>query len=310
MDASGEQTERARRWPKRLLRAAAALVALVLLHALVGFIGARVEDRTAPRTPDGIRVGAEERTLGPENAPGAVLFVHGFVGGSNNFAEVPDALAAQGWRVRVMRLPGHGTSPRDPAQQDASALIEAVRREAAALREKHRKLVLVGHSMGGALCTLAAAESPPDALVLAAPYFGVTYHWYYALPPETWVGMLSPLAPYVYKGQLFLQVNRREAKPSIFSYQWIPSRNFRTLVNIGRRAKDPAVLARINCRVLLLHAQGDVAASYEASAAALAQMPSKHKQRVELPRSNHHIFWDYDQDLVQESIVAFLKALS
>src|SRR5690606_21253255 len=72
------------------------------------------EDRRTPRDSEtGIMLGAEPHDLGPEDATKAALFVHGIAGCGNNFREVPDRLAAEGWRVRVLLLPGHGTSPKD-----------------------------------------------------------------------------------------------------------------------------------------------------------------------------------------------------
>ena len=209
-----------------------------------------------------------------------------------------------------MLLPGHGTSPKDFAQCIPEDLITAVREEARAMREKHKTFVMAGHSMGGALSTIVAAEVKPDGLILAAPYFGVTYRWYYGLRPETWTRLASRLVPYVYKGKLFLQVNRKAAKADIFSYTWIPSKGLRTLVGVGERAKDKAVLSKIACPVLWLHSEGDVAASEAAAEAAVAQMASPTKETVRLVRSNHHIFWDYEREEVAEAILRFMEGFS
>ncbi|MBI2432992.1 MAG: alpha/beta fold hydrolase [Candidatus Hydrogenedentes bacterium] len=281
------------------------LVIGVLIYDVAAIFLVRAEERNTKRDPvTGIAIGAEEKTLGPEDAPGAVLFVHGFVGGSNNFADVPEAVARRGWRVRVMRLPGHGTSPADFARTTPDELIEAVRAEVTALRAKYPSVVLVGHSMGATLCTLVAAEQPVDGLILAAPYFLVTYHWYYLLPPETWVRLGAPLLPWVYKGKLFLQVNRRSSKPHIYSYTWVPADGMKTLMELGRRAAAPEVLGRIQCPVLLLHSPRDVAASYESAQDAFFKMSSTTKRIIALTKSNHHVFWDNEQEEVRD-LVAF-----
>ncbi len=285
------------------------LVVGFLLYTGVAQVGVNMEERSSMRDASGIRIGAEERTLGPESALGAVLFVHGFVGGSNNFEQMPDLLAQRGWRVRVMRLPGHGTSPRDFARQAPGDLIAAVRKEADALKQRYAKLVLVGHSMGGALSTIVASEVQPSGLVLAAPYFGITHHWYYGLPLETWTQLLAPVVPYVYKGQFFIQVNRKEAKPQIFSYTWMPSKGLLTLLAVGRRAREPELLAKIHCPVLWLHSKTDSAASPDAAQAAVDAMASTHKETVWLGRTSHHVFWDYDREQVQKSIIAFVESL-
>lgn len=265
-----------------------------------------IEDRDAARGADGVRIGYEERDLGPPDAAAAVLFVHGFVGATSNFADVPERLAAKGWRVRVMRLPGHGTSPRDYEKTTPEELTAAVREELAALRKRHKRVGVVSHSMGGTLSTLAVASEGGDALVLGAPYFGVTYRWYYILPVETWTRMLGPLVRWVYKGKLFIQVRCKEAKKDIDSYTWIPTRGAATLAELGRRANDPYVLSHVTCPVLMLHADGDHAASAERSKQALDRMASREKRFVPLPNSDHHIYWDCERELVATEIEKFL----
>ena len=139
----------------------------------------------APRDPStGILLGAEPRDIRPARPRGAVLLVHGFNGSPNNFNDLPDRLAAAGWRVRAMLLPGHGTTPyafEQTTPDDLRAAVTATLRE---LRREHDAVALLGHSMGGALAVLAAAEEPPDALLLVAPFFRVTHRWFHPLPVE------------------------------------------------------------------------------------------------------------------------------
>lgn len=300
-----------KRWMQRLVGAAATVVCAPVLYALVAVLAGCHTNATAPRHADtGIRVGAEERDLGPEDAEKAVLFVHGFVGGSSNFADLPDQVAAKGWRVRCMRLPGHGTSPRDMLKTTADDLLDAVRAEAKALREDHETLVLVGHSMGGALSTVVASEMPVEGLVLGAPYFGVTHHWYYGLKPEQWTNISSPFVHWLYKGKLFTQLNRKEAKKDCMSYTWVPTKGVLTLIEVGRRASAPDVLAGVTCPVLLMNGAGDVAASHEKAREAVAAMATTGKRTVDLPRSNHMIYFDYDRERVFEETLAFLDGLA
>ena len=300
---------RRRALPRRMLAALMLVAAALIVYDVVAGRLATNEAAATPRDPEtGIMAGAEPRDLGPENAKGAVLFVHGFAGAANNFADVPDRLAARGWRVRVMRLPGHGTTPRDFAEQNPDDLLAAVQAEIDALTAKHDKVILIGHSMGGALSTLAASHADVDGLVLAAPYFGVTYHWFYLLPPEVWTEIARPIIPWIYKGKLFMQVNRVEAKDRIVSYNWIPTRASVTLARIGRSAKRPAVLKQITCPVLLLHSMGDKAASPKAAARAFAALGAEQKRAVWLERSNHHIFWDFEREEVAREILNFVGA--
>lgn len=304
---------RLRRWGRRLWKPVAALAIaagiFIMLNAIMGALAARW-DANAPRDPEtGILIGAEELELGPADARSAVLLVHGFVGGSNNFGELPQRLAEEGYRVRAMRLPGHGTTPADFAATPASEFPLAVLREARALKENHGRVYLVGHSMGGSLVTLTAAMEPVDGLVLAAPYFGVTHQWYYGLSPERWTKLTAPVVRWVYKSRPFIRVNREEAKDEILSYVWIPAEGSVTLVHLGERASDPYVLEQIECPVLLMHGTEDFAASPEAAESAFNQLAAEDKTLVWYDDSDHHLFWDYDREAVIEKTIAFLNRI-
>ena len=295
---------------RRALYLLAAVAALIIVYDLVALAGERWEESHTPRiegTPHA--VGSEVLDLGPAEGSGAVLLVHGFIGGSNNFGALPTRLAQLGWRVRAMRLPGHGTTPRDFADETPESLLQGVRMELQELCARHDPVFIVGHSMGGALATLAAAEAETglvDGLVLAAPAFGVAHRWWYGLRPETWTRLLAPIVPWVYKGDLFKQVNRGTAKPHIYSYRWVPTSGLVTLNQVSARARRPSTLERITCPVLLIHSRGDIAADFTAATEALAGMAGRRKETLDLDRSNHHLFWDHERERVISTIETFL----
>ena len=268
------------------------------------------DNRAARNRETGILLGAEPRSLGPEDAPGAVLFVHGFLGAGNNFATLPDQVAQAGWRVRVMRLPGHGTSPKDLRETTADDLAGAVALEVRALKARHERVVLVGHSMGGALSVLTAAGDEVDGLVLGAPYFGVTHYWYYVLTPETWTRIASPFMRWLYKGNVVLTVNRREVNRQIVTYRWTPMKAVTVLMEIGHRVNGPGILPAVTCPVLLLHGREDGAAEPAAALAALEKMGSEDRRSVILERSDHQLFWDYDRELVAQETLEFLARVA
>ncbi len=270
----------------------------------------RRDDARMPRDPaTGIMVGAAPRSIGPEDARRAVLFVHGFGGCGNNFHTLPDLVAAAGWRVRVMLLPGHGRSPLDFERTPAEAMIQAVVQEIQALRNAHDIVVTVGHSMGGALATIAAGQTPLDGLILGAPYFGITRQWYYVLPPERWIAALSPFIRWVYADPGRQPVKRREISREIVSYRWRSSRAGVTAMDIAARAAAPETLRAITCPVLLLHAIGDRIASPDAARCVFGSIPSRWKRAVWLENSDHVIFWDYDREKVAEEILSFLDRI-
>lgn len=260
-----------------------------------------------PRNPDSVVIRGTEAVTLPGQGPNAALLVHGFVGSRIDYNDLGEILQARGLTVRLMRLPGHGTFPVDHATTTREELIRSVQEEYLALKHSHPQVALVGFSMGGALSIQTAASMPVDRMVLIAPYFGVTHRWYYILPAEFWNGMLSWMIPYVVKSNAFTCVNIEEAKEKLFSYKVISTRGAGELIRLGKETRDPAILARVTCPVLVLHSHGDQAASPSRSEEAFEMLGSKDKRFVWYERSNHHILWDYDREAAKQEIVDFLK---
>lgn len=119
---------------------------------------------TAPRRP---RAGTLQW---PPAAPvplGTIGLLHGVVSSAGSWSRVGPALAARGWEVTAVDLPGHGDGPRPKATGDPVA--ELVAGALDALPE--RLDVLVGHSLG-AVVALAIAGTHPEfarAVVLEDP---------------------------------------------------------------------------------------------------------------------------------------------
>lgn len=296
-------------WPLRRITAIV-FIALVIAASIWGYnivatTLAHRWDATQDRDPEsGILAGAEAINLGAEDADAAVLLVHGFIGAATNFGDLPEKLADAGYRVRAMRLPGHGTTPFELRETTPdSELLEAVLAELELLKETHRHVFIVGHSMGGALSALAASESGADGLVLAAPYFRVTHQWYYVLRPETWTSLTAWAVKWVYKGDTFIRVNRPESKEKIVSYRWVPTEATRAADRLANQARSAETLENITCPVLMLHSPDDFAASPRAAQRAFEMIGAQEKKLIWLDNSDHHLFWDYDRE---EAIVAVL----
>lgn len=308
---------RLRRRLTRILIALAALAALLVgAYACAGKARLHREIRETPRDPaTGIVLGTEALTLDPPARPGrgdtpttACLLIHGFIGSRKDFADLGPRLAAAGFHVEMIRLPGHGTTPTEFAGQTPESLLGAVTERYRALSIQYRAVNVIGFSMGGSLATLLAARERPARLVLASPYYRVTHKWFYLLPVETWNALLRPFIPYLIKFDYYIKVNRIEARKNIYCYRSVSTRGAATLTELGRRARAPETLRAIQSPTLLVMAEGDEAASPAHARAALAAMVNAPSQAHWLSaRNNHHIFWDYDCEEAKTAIVNFLK---
>ena len=286
-------------------------ISLVILLTLSNLVMDRLVSRyeqNAPRDPGSPYLkGTTPRELGPENSTRAVLFVHGFIGAQSNFNDLPDQVAVAGWHVRAMRLPGHGTSPREHERASANAMLAGVLDEVRALKSRYPIVVVVAHSLGGALATLAVAEEPVDGLILCAPFFGLSLEHEWGLPAEGIIRSAATVLRWVPGRPGFAPVNKVENRPFVDAYHWISVKGGLSALEVGERASSPELLSRIETPVLLIHARGDTVTSPSAAEEAIAHWGSNDREIIWLEKSDHVIFWDHDEATVVESVLRYLK---
>ncbi|MFD1860796.1 acetoin dehydrogenase dihydrolipoyllysine-residue acetyltransferase subunit [Aeromicrobium camelliae] len=97
-----------------------------------------------------------------------IVLVHGYGGDKNSWLFVQEPLSAA-YVVDAIDLPGHGESSKDVGDGSLDVLVEAVTGYLA--EQGIERAHLVGHSLGGAVVTAAAAAAPERvaSLTLIAP---------------------------------------------------------------------------------------------------------------------------------------------
>lgn len=259
-----------------------------------------------PRDPEtGIMEGAEPVEI-DRGRGRAALLLHGWLTTTGDFGRLPRALDEAGWDVYAPLLPGQGTHPKNLIGKDADEFVSWAREQYGGLRRRYDHVALVGFSTGGALCGIMAEDRPPRRLVLVSPYLAVRYKWYYILPPRWWNTIVSPVIPYVGRGDTVHTVNRPEAKDEIPTYTAIPTETNKTVFEIGRRLREETDPAAITCPTLMLLAPGDDVVDTERAREFFRRMPNEGNALWSAERSNHHILRDYDREAAIERIVQFL----
>lgn len=101
-----------------------------------------------------------------------VLLVHGLGDSPYSFVDVAPALAEQGYLVRTVLLPGHGTRPGDMLKVKHKDWIALVDKQVVLLKQEVDDVYLGGFSTGGNLAYLKAAEDQDiKGLMLFSPGF-------------------------------------------------------------------------------------------------------------------------------------------
>lgn len=149
------------------------LTSVVALAAMRHLVARRAEREVARRLPvgaDGVMPGAHSVAIDPEGAAVGVLLLHGFGDTPQSLRYLAQELGARGYAVRVPLLPGHGRTLRAFARSRSEDWRSAARVARHDLQKRYASVAIIGQSMGGALAVLLAAETPPPALILLAPY--------------------------------------------------------------------------------------------------------------------------------------------
>jgi alpha-beta hydrolase superfamily lysophospholipase len=125
------------------------------------------------RDADGVCEGCREFEVG--TGPDALLLIHGFGDTPAAFRKLAPALAEGGFTCRAMRLPGFG-EPVHGTRACRMAWLQAIEREVAALRARHRSVWIVAHSLGCTLSIEYIANHPEavDGLVFLTPLIEVS----------------------------------------------------------------------------------------------------------------------------------------
>ncbi len=257
--------------------------------------------------PDGLLPAARPLDLGPRDAEHCVLLVHGFAGTPRDFERFPEALAATGVRVVAMLLPGHGRTPYELAETDNETLLAAVRSEVDRLRASHARVSAVGFSMGSALVSLTAAETEFDRIALVGPYFGIASPAWALLPVDVWAGWIDPPVQFLYIGEDAHRIEDKSRASEMPRYSVFPVPSVQRLAELGRRAADPAALARVTEPALFVFSERDGAADPVQARAAFEGLGSTTKRLFEVERSQHLLFYDYDHEAVFDELIQFLN---
>ena len=145
-----------------------------------------------------------------------IVLTHGLLDSTYNMRPIGEYFQSQCFYVLGLLLPGHGTRPGDLLATDWQDWLEAEHFAAAQLALHANTLFLSGHSIGGALSVLEAAQNPDiDALILFAPALAVTgtarLASYisllgYIFPKAAWLSADPDEAVYRYESMSFISV--------------------------------------------------------------------------------------------------------
>lgn len=234
------------------------------------------------------------------DGPIGVLLLHGFTGSPASMRPWGEALSAQGWTIRVPRLPGHGTRWQDMNITTWEDWYSEAERNLRDLLTRCSRVFVCGLSMGGAL-TLRLAERHGDAIagiVLVNP----------AVHSERKDRHLLPVVKHLVGS--FPGISNDIKKPGMdeIAYDRTPLKAAHSMMMMWSRVRDDIALVR-QPLLLFRSAQDNVV---EASNAEwiLTHVASIDTQEVVLPNSYHVATLDNDAQTIVDQSTAFIRRLA
>jgi carboxylesterase len=282
------------------------IVVLVTVRSAVKWRFERRATRGRRFDADGIIVGAEPLDLTPPGRPiGAALLLHGFGDTPQTLHYLAADLAAAGWVVRVPLLPGHGRTLAEFARTRATDWIVAAREELGAMRASAgagERLVIVGLSMGGALATILAAETPDlAAMALVSPYLGMPLSL--RIFAKMWP-LAAIVAPYVAGGGARSIRDASESADNL-AYRSAPPALVAELGMVVRAARGALGAVRVPTVVVASHHDNRVPPAVIEWA--YGRLAASTKRLVWEDAGAHVLTVDYGRDAVSAVVAEWLR---
>jgi carboxylesterase len=228
-----------------------------------------------------------------------VLVLHGFTGSPASVRPWGQALGAEGWTVRVPRLPGHGTTWQEMNTTRWEDWYAEADRNFRELREICGHVFVMGLSMGGTL-TLGLAEQYGDridGIVLV----NASVH------TERPDRFLLPVLQLVVPG--FPGISNDIAKPGQdeVAYTKIPLKAAHSLSGLWSRVKSD--IAKVSQPVLLFRSAVDHVVEPSNAAFILSNVSSADVHEEVLPDSFHVATLDHDAEVIVRDSIAFVRRI-
>ena len=228
-----------------------------------------------------------------------ILVLHGFTGSPASVRPWGQALSAEGWTIRVPRLPGHGTTWQEMNKTRWEDWYAEADRNYRELRERCSRVFVMGLSMGGTL-TLGLAEQYGEAIagiVLVNP----------SVHTERPDRFLLPVLQLVVPG--FPGISNDIAKPGQdeIAYGKIPLKAAHSLSGLWHRVKND--IAKVTQPVLLFRSAVDHVVEPSNAVFILSNVSSADVHEEVLPDSFHVATLDHDAEVIVRDSIAFVHRI-
>jgi len=228
-----------------------------------------------------------------EGSRTAILMIHGFTATPSQMRMLGEAIHREGYTVRAMLLPGHGTTVEDMNTKSWQDWLRAVRSEVVEMLSKYEKLFVLGLSIGGVLTLLMAEEMPLDGIIALAPATRLTQKHIWAAP------VYARFVPFKDKPDYIFRENN-------LAYCKIPIARLTDAAMLASMAR--LGLSHITCPMLLMQGRRDRTVKAEAPQEIMRGAVNCHdKELLWLENSPHVCTNESDFDTLLPACLSFIR---
>ena len=248
-----------------------------------------------------------DTSLGDPTSDYGVLLVHGFTGSNLELLYLGNYLANYGYRVMIVLLPGHGTNFEDLKNynlHDWKSKIQEVY-DVLQKEKKGRKIVIGGHSLGGALLLNIVRDLSCSGIVLMAT--PIRYNWitrvYVILRGRT--GAKMYYAGFRFHNKELLNNPLTDFFDTRYEYIY-----FSSLREVFRAMESAySTLPLIDTPIKLIYGTDDYRVGRSHPKIIMDRIASLQKELVWIKRTDHILVIDTDHALVAEEFFKFCESL-
>lgn len=172
----------------------------------------------------------------------AVLLVHGLSDSPYSFIDIGQELVEQGYLVRTLLLPGHGSKAADLMLPELEDWTGIVKHHTQLLTQEYDEVWLGGYSTGANLVTIEASEnSQVDGLLLFSPAF----------KPDNNLVRLAPIARH------FVDWADEDPEENIAKYDSLPMNGAAVYYQTSSLVRDKLTDKSLDIPVFMAISEGD-----------------------------------------------------
>ncbi|MBR5491021.1 MAG: alpha/beta fold hydrolase [Oscillospiraceae bacterium] len=235
-----------------------------------------------------------------KDADTAVLFIHGILGTPRHF-DFLLPLVPDGWSAWSILLPGHGGTYLDFANSSMDKWKAYCEKALLELCDSHRRVILLGHSMGTLLSVYLAEKHPDKVSEIFALAMPLCPH----LTPVAMAGCIHLIysSPDRAKGY-FLSCHQAcsiALTKNLFAYlRWIP--RYLELFALARETRE--IMSTLKAYCVAIQSRHDELVAFRSIKF------TGNAETIVLPHSRHYYYSEKDRKTIEDAFLKFIDRLT